>query len=147
MAIRRAAAGVIGLALWVGPGGGEASAGEPLITSLAMLVNRVGSCISSAAKLRRPPGMEVTLVVAFTRAGDILGKPMVVYESPSASQADRLVWRELLMNGLQRCTPLPISDGLGNAVAGRPLRVKFDGRHLTTADNQERISWQLPKIL
>jgi hypothetical protein len=124
-----------------------AAAAAEAITTLDALVARVGACIRSAAGARRIPATEVTLIVAFTRTGDILGKPAIAYESPHASDADRLAWREVLMTGLIACAPLPLGDGLGNAVAGRPLRIKFDGRHLTSTDNQERTPWLLPKTL
>jgi hypothetical protein len=73
-------------------------------------------------------GMEVTVLLSFTRSGDILGHPKITYESPDATDDDRLRYRIAVMNTLQACTPMPFSDGLGNAVAGRPFTVRFDDR-------------------
>lgn len=73
-------------------------------------------------------GMEVTVLVSFTRSGEILGHPRITYESPDATDDDRLQYRIAVMNTLEACTPMPFTDGLGNAVAGRPLTVRFDDR-------------------
>jgi hypothetical protein len=73
-------------------------------------------------------GMEVTVLVSFTRSGEILGHPRITYESPDATDDDRLQYRIAVMNTLEACTPMPFTDGLGNAVAGRPFTVRFDDR-------------------
>ena len=36
-----------------------------------------------------------------------------------------MVYREAVTTALERCTPLPFTDGLGGAVAGRPITVRF----------------------
>ena len=46
----------------------------------------------------------------------------------SASDNDRLQYRIAVMETLQRCTPLPFTEGLGGAVAGRPFAVPFRTR-------------------
>ena len=73
-------------------------------------------------------GMEVTVLVSFTRSGEILGHPKITYESPDATDDDRLQYRIAVMKTLEACTPMPFTDGLGNAVAGRPFTVRFDDR-------------------
>jgi hypothetical protein len=83
---------------------------------------------------RAPPlalghgGMQITVRVSFRRDGTILGKPRITFESPGASDADRISYRTAVMETLQSCTPLPFSPGLGHAVAGRPFTLKFDDR-------------------
>jgi hypothetical protein len=37
---------------------------------------------------------------------------------------------------LKRCTPVPVTEALGNALAGRPLTIRFvDNRKLRQAEN------------
>ena len=60
-------------------------------------------------------------MVSFNREGAILGRPRITFETEGASDNDRLAYRIAVMEALQRCTPLPFSEGLGGAVAGRPL--------------------------
>ena len=35
------------------------------------------------------------------------------------------MYRVAVMEALQRCTPLPFTEALGGAIAGRPLAVPF----------------------
>ncbi len=45
--------------------------------------------------------------------------------SEKAGDNDRMAYRIAVMEALQRCTPLPFTEGLGGAVAGRPFAVHF----------------------
>src|SRR5262249_54298456 len=93
------------------------------------------------------PGLQVTVLVSFTRKGEILGHPRITYESPDATDDDRLQYRVAVMNTLQACTPMPFTDSLGNAVAGRPFTVRFDDRRRKPKPT-ERQAWLKPqKIL
>ena len=69
--------------------------------------------------------IDITVVVSFNRAGGILGHPRITYEIEQATDNDRLQYRIAVMETLQRCTPLPFTDALGGAVAGRPFAIPF----------------------
>jgi hypothetical protein len=100
----------------------------------------------------RPPPLsqaepiDITVVVSFNREGVILGHPKITYESEHASDNDRLKYRVAVMETLQRCTPLPFTEGLGGAVAGRPLAVPFRTRK-RSPKTEERRAWLPQKIL
>ncbi|HZD27159.1 MAG TPA: hypothetical protein VE251_00500, partial [Xanthobacteraceae bacterium] len=83
---------------------------------------------------------------SFNRAGEILGHPRITYESEQATDNDRLEYRIAVMEALQRCTPMPFTEGLGGAVAGRPFAVPFRIRK-TSPKPAERRAWLTPKIL
>ena len=93
--------------------------------------------------LSRASPMDITVVVSFTRTGGILGRPRISYESEQASDNDRLQYRVAVMETLQRCAPLPFTDGLGNAVAGRPFAIPFRTRK--SPPKPERQAWLSPK--
>jgi hypothetical protein len=96
-----------------------------------------------AAKARP---IDITVVVSFNRAGNILGHPRITYESAEASDDDRLQYRIAVMEALQRCTPLPFTEGLGGAVAGRPLAVSFRTRKRPPKTEEKR-AWLIQTIL
>jgi hypothetical protein len=57
-------------------------------------------------------------------------------ESAGASDDERLAYRLAVAEMLKRCSPLPFTDALGNAVAGRPFTMRFiDDRKLKQAEN------------
>ena len=70
-----------------------------------------------------PP--QVTVRLSLKRNGEILGQPLISYENPHISEADRAALHGAVAAALARCTPLPISDALGGIIAGRPIHVKL----------------------
>jgi hypothetical protein len=100
----------------------------------------------------RPPPLDkanpidITVIVSFNREGAILGHPRITYESEQATNNDRLEYRIAVMEALQRCTPLPFTEGLGGAVAGRPFAIPFRNKKYPPR-SQEKRAWLLPKIL
>jgi hypothetical protein len=90
--------------------------------------------------------MDITVLVSFNREGSILGHPRITHESEHASDHDRLQYRIAVMETLQRCTPLPFTEALGGAIAGRPFAVPFRTRK-STPKPTERRAWLSPKIL
>ena len=70
-------------------------------------------------------GMQITVVVSFTRAGEILGEPRFSYLTPGASNAQRAAYQRAVADTLKRCTPLRFTQALGNALAGRPFAIRF----------------------
>jgi hypothetical protein len=85
------------------------------------------------------PGMQLTVMMSFKRNGELFGQPKVTFESPGASDDERLAYRIAVAQMLKRCTPLPFTDALGNAVAGRPFTIRFtDDRKLKRAEKLGR---------
>jgi len=84
------------------------------------------------------------VIVSFTRSGEILGRPRVTYESEQADDNDRLLYRIAAMEALQRCTPMPFTEGMGGAIAGRPFAIRFRNRKPPPGDKR---AWLIPKIL
>jgi len=70
-------------------------------------------------------GMEYTIRFAFKRDGEIVAPPRVTYASHDAPEEVRGVYRDAVNAALARCTPLHFSDGMGEAVAGRPIAIRF----------------------
>jgi hypothetical protein len=117
---------------------------EPL-DSIKDVVERLHQCWQPPPRSQAKP-VDITVLVSFNRDGAILGRPRVTYETEGASDNDRLAYRIAAMEALQRCTPLPFSEGLGGAVAGRPFAIRFWTRK-TPPKPVERKAWLTPKIL
>ena len=69
--------------------------------------------------------MDITIIVSFNRSGAIMGHPRITYESPEATDDDRLAYRVAVMEALQRCTPMPFTESMAGAVAGHPFAIRF----------------------
>jgi hypothetical protein len=90
--------------------------------------------------------IDITVIVSFNREGAIIGHPRITYESEQASDNDRLKYRIAVMETLQRCTPLPFTEGLAGAVAGRPFALPFRTRKRPPKTEEKR-AWLIQTIL
>jgi hypothetical protein len=128
--------------LWLAPAA-HAQA-EPLDT-IRDVFAKLYSCWRPPPASRANP-MDITVIVSFNREGAILGQPRITYESGNAGDNDRIAYRIAVMETLQRCAPLPFTEGLGGAVAGRPFAVTFRSRKRPPKPEEKR-AWLIPKIL
>jgi hypothetical protein len=124
---------------------GSAGLTEPgQVDNIRDIVTRMKACWKPPPAYRANP-IDITVVVSFNRAGEIFGHPRITYESESATDNDRLIYRMAVMEALQRCTPMPFTEGMAGAVAGRPFAIKFPARK--TPPQPEKRAWLTPKIL
>ncbi len=144
MAARRKSIAWLAAALLLPALAGNADAQQ--IDTIKDIVTRLHGCWKPPPAGRAHPGIDITVIVSFNRDGDILGHPRITYESEHASDNDRLQYRIAVMETLQSCTPLPFTEGLGGAVAGRRFAVRFWTRK-TPPKPAERKAWLSPKIL
>lgn len=123
-----------------------ASAQAEAVSTLDGMFERLKGCWRWPELPRGHPGMQITVLFSFKRDGELLGRPRITFETPGASEADSIAYRMAVMETLQRCSPMPFSGGLGDAVAGRPFRVRFDDRR-NQPKPVERKAWLSPRIL
>ena len=103
---------------------------------------RLRTCWKPPPPSRANPEVEITVIVSFTRDGNILGRPKITYESENANDNDRLEYRIAVMETLQRCTPMPFTEAMGGAVAGRPFAIRFVPKSQTSTptDREESMA-------
>ena len=114
------------------------------VDSIPDVIARLRTCWKPPPAGRAHPGIDITVSVSFNRDGDILGRPRITYESEQATDNDRVMYRIAVMEALQRCTPMPFTEGMAGAVAGRPFRIQFQNRKRPPV---EKKAWLIPKIL
>lgn len=69
-------------------------------------------------------GMDLTIRLSFKRNGEIFGA-RITYQSPGVSEDERSLYYGILLEALKLCSPLPVSESLGGAIAGRPMNFRF----------------------
>jgi hypothetical protein len=114
------------------------------VNTIREAFERFGTCWKPPPASRANP-IDITVIVSFNRAGEILGRPKITYESEQATDNDRLMYRIAVMEALQRCTPMPFTESMAGAVAGRPFAVQF--HHRKPPPQPEKRAWLTPKIL
>src|SRR5580704_517910 len=101
------------------------TADEHPLDSISAMFAALRACWVPPPKDEARPGMEYTIRFAFKRDGEIVAPPRVTYASHDAPADVRDVYRDAVDAALKRCTPLHFSDGMGGAVAGRPIAIRF----------------------
>jgi hypothetical protein len=119
----------------------SAAAEDAPVNTIQDIFQHLRTCWKPPPPSKARP-LDITVVVSFNRAGNILGHPRITYESAEASDSDRLQYRIAVMEALQRCTPMPFTDAMAGAAAGRPFAIQFRNRRnspdKTSPPTQER---------
>ncbi|RXH12760.1 hypothetical protein [Bradyrhizobium guangzhouense] len=113
-----------------------AAAGDAKVDTIADISKYLQTCWKPPPASKAHP-IDITVIVSFNRSGNILGHPRISYESADATDEDRLQYRIAVMETLQRCTPLPFTDAMAGAAAGRPFAIPIR-RRKTSPPTQER---------
>ncbi len=72
-------------------------------------------------------GAQVTVQVTLKADGTVLGRPRVTFAHLVGSPENKRAFLEAALGSLKVCTPVPVSRGLGGAIAGRPFTIRFVG--------------------
>jgi hypothetical protein len=118
----------LSLALLCAASASAAQAQTGQVDNIKEAFARFRTCWKPPPASQANPDVEITAIVTFRRDGSILGHPKITYESENATDNDRLLYRVAVMEALQRCTPMPFTEGMGGAVAGRPFAIRFQVR-------------------
>ncbi|MGH6767905.1 MAG: hypothetical protein ACRECO_02665 [Xanthobacteraceae bacterium] len=106
----------------------ESSAGskpEGQLDTIREIFAALRSCWTPPDLDKASEGMQVSVRLSFRSDGEVIGTPRWTYTTPDASSETRDAYRESVTAAIARCTPLPFTKGLGGAIAGRPIAIRF----------------------
>jgi hypothetical protein len=103
----------------------DSSGADGQLDTLTALFEALRACWVPPVRDAARPGMQMSVRFALKRSGEVLGTPRVTYATRDASPELRETYHDAITAALARCTPLPLSAGLGGAVAGRPIAIRF----------------------
>lgn len=112
-------------------------------------VNTLQDFMAALAACWSPPPLDaahspvdLTFQVSFKRSGELFGKPRVVNFARPVTQQERERYQLAVVEAIDRCSPMPFTEQMGGAVAGRTFRVNFlDRRNSKKAE----VSWLTTK--
>jgi hypothetical protein len=112
------------------------------INTLQEMMAALATCWSPPpADTSRQP-VDLTFQVSFKRSGELFGKPRIVNFTRAVSDEERQRYYTSIAEAVDRCSPMPFTDSMGGAVAGRTFRVNFlDRRNSRKAE----ASWPTEK--
>ncbi len=94
-------------------------------------VNSIADVFAAIQACWRPPagsgysGQEITLRMSFKRNGEVLGQPRITYYKAGTVADQREPFTRSVREAFTRCTPLPVTESLGRAIAGRIFTFRF----------------------
>lgn len=94
--------------------------------TLRQLFPALAACWSPPHFAATPQGPDVQVTARFSlrRDGSVIGTPRITYAA-GVSGGDRTTLTRATLAALGRCTPAHLTPGLGRAIAGRPLALRF----------------------
>jgi hypothetical protein len=101
-------------------------------------LNTIGDLFAALRSCWTPPpaeaareGMQMTVRFSFKRSGEMIGAPRTTYFTEGVSADTRATYLKAINTSLDGCLPLKFTDGLGGAIAGRPIAIRYvDNREL-----------------
>src|SRR6202140_1559869 len=101
-------------------------------------LNTIGDLFAALRSCWTPPpadsareGMQMSVRFSFKRSGEMIGAPRMTYATAGVSADTRATYLMAINASLDACEPLKFSGGLGGAIAGRPIAIRYvDNRDL-----------------
>ncbi len=95
------------------------------IDTIGDLFAALRACWTPVPPADLPPDMQMSVRLSFKRNGELVAAPRITYVSAGVSSQARERFHGAIMAALERCQPLPFANGLGGAVAGRPIAIRY----------------------
>ena len=101
-------------------------------------LNTIGDLFAALRSCWIPPpadsareGMQMSVRFSFKRSGDIIATPRLTFSTAGVPADTRTTYLKAINASLEACKPMKFTDGLGGALAGRPIAIRYvDNRDL-----------------
>jgi hypothetical protein len=112
------------------------------VNTLQEMLKAIAGCWQFPAVGEDSQPVDPIFQVSFKRSGELFGKPRVIRFSREVTPEERAVFYTAVAEAIDRCSPMPFTDSMGGAVAGRTFQIRIiDARK----QKQAGISWQTMK--
>jgi hypothetical protein len=104
---------------------------EGPVDSLRALYAALRACWQPPPPNESLRGMQMSVRFSFKRSGEIIATPRVTYATAGVLADTRAAYLKAVNASLAACVPLKFTGGLGGALAGRPIAIRYvDNRDL-----------------
>lgn len=101
------------------------------LDTIADLFAALRSCWSPPPADNARQGMQMSVRFSFKRSGEMIAKPQVTFATKGIPTDTRTTYLDAINASLNACLPLKFTKGLGGALAGRPIAIRYvDNREL-----------------
>jgi hypothetical protein len=101
------------------------------LDSIGDLFAALRSCWTPPPADSAREGMQMSVRFSFKRSGEIIAAPRLTFATAGVPADTRSTYLKAINASLEACKPLKFTDGLGGALAGRPIAIRYvDNRDL-----------------
>jgi hypothetical protein len=101
------------------------------LDNIGDLFAELRSCWSPPPPDTAHAGMQMSVRFSFKKSGEMIGPPQLTFATSGVPADTRATYLKAINSSLDACLPLKFSDGLGGALAGRPIMIRYvDNREL-----------------
>jgi hypothetical protein len=106
------------------------------LNTIADLFAALRSCWTPPPADTARQGMQMSVRFSFKRSGEMIGVPFMTYATAGVSADTRATYLKAINASLDACLPMKFTGGLGGALAGRPIAIRYvDNRELKQSNN------------
>jgi hypothetical protein len=106
------------------------------LDTIGDLFAQLRSCWSPPQAESAREGMQMSVRFSFKRSGEIIASPRMTFATAGMPMDVRDTYLKAINASLDACKPLKFTDGLGGALAGRPIAIRYvDNRELKHSSN------------
>ena len=101
------------------------------LDTISDLFAELRSCWSPPPADSAREGMQMSVRFSFKRTGEIIAAPRMTFATVGVAADTRATYLKAINASLDACVPLKFTGGLGGALAGRPIAIRYvDNREL-----------------
>ena len=107
------------------------------LDTIGDLFAELRSCWSPPPTDEAREGMQMSVRFSFKTSGEMIGPPRLTFATRDVPADTRDTYLKAINASLGACIPLKFTDGLGGALAGRPIAIRYvDNRELKKTAGQ-----------
>src|ERR1700759_1761246 len=95
------------------------------LDTIGDLFAELRSCWSPPSPDVAREGMQMSVRFSFKRSGEMIGPPRVTFATVGVPADTRETYLKAINASLRACIPLKFTAGLGGALAGRPIAIRY----------------------
>ena len=105
------------------------------VNSLKELMAAFAGCWSPPPLDPARQPVDLTFQVSFKRSGELFGRPRAIQFAREVTPNERGRYYTAVAEAIDRCAPMPFTESMGGAVAGRTFRINLiDARNRKRAE-------------
>jgi hypothetical protein len=109
-------------------------------------LNTIGDLFAALRSCWSPPpaeearaGMQMSVRFSFKKSGALIGPPRITFATAGVPADTRTTYFKAINDSIDACLPMKFTDGLGGALAGRPIMIRYvDNRDLGKASSETK---------